>query len=100
MVNFIKKALYSGIGTVYLTKEKVGSTFKNIAEYRKTSESAGKKFMDNIHGTSSQTIETIEFMVKKHIDSALKRLDIPTKHDLNRINDRLHTLEENSKPHE
>jgi polyhydroxyalkanoate synthesis regulator phasin len=93
MVDLIKKTLLAGIGLAFLTKEKAEETAKKIVEETKIAEGEGKKFVSDLIKKTEEAKIGAEKLVNDVVHTALKKLDLPTKAEIKRLEERIKDLE-------
>ena len=93
MIDLLKRTLYVSVGIVSMTKEKVEELGKKIAEEAKLSETEGKQFVDELLKKSDETKAYIEKMIAEKTEAALKMLNIPSREELAKLEERISKLE-------
>jgi polyhydroxyalkanoate synthesis regulator phasin len=93
MFELIKKTLLAGVGLAYMTKEKAEEAAKKIAAEAKIAEGEGKKFVDELIKKSEEAKAGIEKIVNNTVETALTKLDLPTKAQMKKLEDRIKELE-------
>lgn len=93
MFELLKKSVFATVGLALLTREKIEDVAKKIAEDAKLSESEGKQFVDELLKKSEETRLAIEKLINEKIDTALNKMNIPTRSEVNAIDIRLRKLE-------
>ena len=76
MIDLIKKAMFTGVGIVALTKEKVEEIAQEFVEKGKLSEQEGKKFVDELLKRSDESKEAIRQQVDERVRQAMQKVDI------------------------
>jgi polyhydroxyalkanoate synthesis regulator phasin len=93
MFNFLKKNFFTAIGLAVMTREKIEDIGKKIASEAKLSEIEGKQFVEELIKKTDETRFAIEKLVNEKIEVALKKLAIPTKHEIDLIENRVRKIE-------
>ena len=93
MVEVLKKSIYAAIGIALMSREKAEEIGKKIAAEAKLSESEGKQFVDELLKRADETRASFEKIVAQQIESALRKINIPTRSDVDQIDLRLRKLE-------
>lgn len=93
MFELLKKSVFATVGLALLTREKIEDVAKKIAEDAKLSESEGKQFVDELLKKSEETRLAIEKLINEKIDTALNKMNIPTRSEVNAFDIRLRKLE-------
>ena len=93
MFDLLKKTILTGIGIASMTKDKVEELGKKISEESKLTAEEGRKLVNDLLKQSEKARENLETQVQKFVKTALEKLDIPTREDLNRLEKRIKKLE-------
>lgn len=89
MIDLIKKAFYTGLGAIALTKEKIEELADELVEKGKLSESEVKKFVDDLFEKSETAKEQVKKQVEKITEDTFKKMKLVTKDDLKALEKRL-----------
>jgi polyhydroxyalkanoate synthesis regulator phasin len=82
MVDLIKKAIYTGLGLVVLTKEKAEELVKELSQQAKLSEQEGKELLDGLLKHSEQARHDFQSKVDETVVAVVKRLNLATKDEV------------------
>ena len=93
MFDFFKKNFFTAIGLAVMTREKIEEIGKKIAAEAKLSEIEGKQFVEELTKKTDDARFAIEKMVNEKIEVALKKLEIPTKSEIEVIENRVRKIE-------
>lgn len=93
MLEMLKKGIYTGLGMISLTKDRVEEAVKKLAEESKLSEEEGRKLVDEILSQSEKEKAKIEKKIDDMIKVALEKLDIPRRKDLEALEKKISKLE-------
>ena len=93
MIELAKKTLLAGIGLAFMTKDKAEEIAKKIASEAKIAEGEGKKFVDELVKRSEDAKSNVEKLVNDTVTAALNKLEIPTRADVKKLEDRIKELE-------
>ncbi|MCD4676503.1 MAG: phasin family protein [Desulfobacula sp.] len=93
MFDLLKKTILTGIGIASMTKDKIEKLGKKISEESKLTAEEGKKFINDLLKQSEKAKDDLEAQVQKLVKKALKKFNIPTREDLNRLEKRIKKLE-------
>ncbi len=93
MSNLIEKAIFASVGIAYLTKERIQEVGKKLAEDAHVAESDGKRFIDELQKRAEETRNATAEFVNKQVSVTLKRLDIPSREEVNALKERIAKLE-------
>ncbi len=93
MVDVIRKALLTGVGLAVLTKEKAEEVAREFARTAELSGDKGKEFVDEVVSRSEKARKDLEATIERYVAEALHRMNIPTRHDVAQLSDRIAELE-------
>ena len=93
MVELLKKSVYATIGIALMTREKAEEIGKKVAEEAKLSESEGKQFIDELLKRAEETRKSFEQLVEKQVTAVLKKVNIPSRKEVEDLELRLRKLE-------
>jgi polyhydroxyalkanoate synthesis regulator phasin len=93
MVELIKKTVLAGIGLAFMTKEKAEEAAKKIVQEAKIKEGEGKKFVEELLKKSEEAKNNIEKLVENAAHTAVTKLDMPTRAEMKKLEDRIKELE-------
>ncbi len=94
MLDLLRKSVLIGIGLAAMTKDKVEELAKKIAEENNLSEEEGRKLAQDLLKRSDEARENLKSQVEKLVKSTLEKLDIPSRADLQELEERIKKLEE------
>ena len=94
MLEFLKKSILIGVGFASLTKDKIREEAKKIATELKLTEEEGRKLADDLVKQSEQSRKKLQQQVEEFVKKALYELHLPSREDIERIENRLKKLEE------
>ena len=93
MFDLLKKATLMGIGITSMTKDKIEELAKEIIEEGKLSEKEGKKLVEDLLKRSEEARNELESRGEKLVKSALEKLDIPSRAEMEKLQARIKKLE-------
>lgn len=94
MEDLFKKFLYTGVGIVSNTAERVQKAINELVEKGKLSEEEGKKMLDEFISDADAKKQEYEGKVKDLVDKALNKLDLSSREEVEKLNARIAELEE------
>lgn len=94
MLDLLRKTALIGIGLAYMTKDKVEELAKKIAEENKLSEEEGKKVTEDLLKRSDEAKENLKGQVERFVKNAVEKLDIPSRADLQKLEEQIKKLED------
>ena len=89
MFDLIKKAMFTGLGVAYLTKEKLEELSKELIEKGKLSENEGREFVEELRKKSDEAKKGVQEQVEKIVTKTMKKMNVATTHDLDQLEQRL-----------
>jgi len=96
MIDLVKKAMFTGIGVMSLTKEKVEEIAGEFVEKGKLSEQEGKTLVKDILERSEESKGEMKKQVEQMVKSTLAKMDIATKSDIEALKNDLSELKEST----
>ncbi len=93
MEDMFKKFLYSGVGMVTATVEKVQSTVNKLVEEGKISENEGKKVIDDLLEDIDNKKDEYEGKARGLMENILAKFDYPTRKEVAALEDKIAELE-------
>ena len=100
MIDLVKKAMFTGLGVMSLTKEKVEEIADEFVAKGKLSEQEGKKLVKDILERSEESKGELKKQIELAVQSTLAKMDIATKSDMEGIKNELAELKESLKKSE
>lgn len=93
MENLFKKFVYTGVGFVSLTTDRMKETVKGLIEDGKISEEEGKKIFEDFNKNKDTKKEEFESQMKSIFDKILKSFNFATSTDIEKMENRISVLE-------
>lgn len=93
MEDLVKKVLYTGVGLVATTTEKLQSTVNGLVDSGKVPQEEGKKIVDDFVSSTETKRNEFESRATDLIESIVRRLEVPTKSDYEALSKRIAKLE-------
>lgn len=93
MDNIIKKVLYTGVGFVAATTERLQNSIDDLVERGKLSEEEGKKVVDDVVKNAEIQRPFLETRFKKMVDAAFDKMNLPQGDAFARMEKRIKSLE-------
>ena len=94
MIELIKKAMFTGIGVMSLTKEKVEEIAGEFVEKGKLSEQEGQKLVQEMLQRSEDSKTQLKQQIEAAVQATLSKMDIPKKSDIDDLRNELTALKE------
>lgn len=92
MLDLMKKAIFTGLGLAFMTKEKIEEFSKELVEKGRLSETEGKEFIDELQKKSDEARKKLEEQIENAVNNTLKKMNIATRDDISRIEKQLAKL--------
>lgn len=97
MLDSLKKALYTGVGLAYLTRDKLEDAARRIAEEARLSEPEGRKLVEEMLRKAEDARASLEKTVSGAVSAAMERVDAARRSDLKALEARVQALEESAR---
>jgi len=94
MIDILKKTLYTSIGLVYLTKEKVEELANELIEDGKMTAQEGKEFVEDLLTKSKEAKDKVEEQVEHTVKDTLNKMNLVTRNDYEKLETRLRQVED------
>ena len=93
MQEFIKKMMMFGVGLAALTREKTEELVKEFVKKGEMSEKERKQLVNDLMEKSKKMTRDLETKTEEMVTTTLKRLNIPTRKELDELRERVDRLE-------
>lgn len=93
MDNLIKKVLYTGVGIVAATTERLQNSIDELVEKGKISEEEGKKVVDDVVKNAETQRPQLEGRFKRMVDAAFDKMNLPQGDAFSKLEKRIKSLE-------
>ena len=93
MLEELKKSVDKGVDFAFATGEKIAKAAKEMAKENKLTKEEAKHLLDYLVKKSEETRATIEKELQEVVKTSLKKMNIPTKDDVKKLEDRIKKLE-------
>lgn len=94
MIDFIKKAMFTGIGLASITKDKVEEVAKEFIEQGNLTETEGRKLVKEMMDYSDKSRGELELQIEKYVEKAISKLDLARKSDIDELKDKVFELQQ------
>ena len=94
MIDLLKKAMFTGLGVMSLTKEKVEELAAEFVEKGKLSEQEGQKFVKDMVERSEASKDEIKKQIEFAVQATLAKMDVATKSDIEEMKTELASLKD------
>ncbi len=96
----LKKLINLGFGAIALTKEKVTELVDDLVKRGEVSSQESKKYLDELIAKLETNKKEVEAKIEEMVQATLKKLDIPTRTELNLLRQELDELKKEIKSHD
>ena len=93
MEDLFKKFVYTGVGLVSLTSEKLQKSIDTLVAENKISTSEGKKIVDDFFTKTEGKKKEFESQLKKVTEDVVQKIQLPKKKDIDALEKRIAALE-------
>ncbi len=93
MEDTLKRMLYTGLGFLSLTKNKVDDVVNDLIDKGRLSREEGQRIMKDFRKESSSSREAMEREMKQWLEGTLSKMDIAQKKDLDELREEVATLQ-------
>lgn len=97
MEDLFKKVIYTGVGLVSTTAEKIQTNIDELVKKGSLSEEEGKKVVEDLLENTESKKEEFEGKLKEMINNAISALNLPSKSDIDSLLARIDELEAKAK---
>jgi polyhydroxyalkanoate synthesis regulator phasin len=94
MLEAIKKSLLTGVGLALRSKDEIEELAKEFASQSKMDQAEAKQFLYECQQKYEQAKEGLDKKIETAIEKILKKLDLPTRSDIEQLNQRIDQLTE------
>lgn len=94
MKDLARKGLFLGLGLLVMTREQVEKAVDELAKKGKISAEESKKLIHKLIETGEKEREQMDKALRERINKILAELNVPTRKDLEALEERIRRLEE------
>ncbi len=91
--NLFKKAVYTGIGLLSVTKDKLEKTVEDLVNDDKLSASEGERIMKDFFKKTEEKKDEMEDGLKKSVDKVVKKFNFAKTTEIEELKNRIEALE-------
>ncbi len=92
--DLFKKFVYTGVGLVSLTKDRLEKTIEELVKENKISTNEGEKIVNEFFKNTESKKKELEESLKKIVDKAVEKFKFASAKDLEELTNRVKLLEE------
>ena len=93
MADFIKKSMLMGFGLVSLTREKAEAFIDDLIKRGELSEKEGREAVDELVEKSKEAKNDFSKKVENIVSDTLKKMNIPTRGEVDELKEKIAELE-------
>jgi polyhydroxyalkanoate synthesis regulator phasin len=93
MFEDLKKSIDKGLDYAFMNAEKIAKAAKDMAKENKLTKEEAKKLYDHLVAKSEEARKNVETELQALVKNTLKKMDIPSKDDVKKLEDRIKKLE-------
>jgi len=93
MLEEIKKILFSGLGVVLVTREKVEEVTRKLVDEAKLSKEEARDLVDELFETGSKQWSEMETSITRTVQKGIQNLDVASRKELDDCQSRVDNLE-------
>lgn len=93
MESLFRKLLNAGLGIASKTTRFADDVINDLIAKGKLSEDEGKKIIDDFEREGEEQRKVFENEMNDYIEKAMQKMDIPSREEYNRLNERISVLE-------
>ncbi|WP_338764675.1 hypothetical protein WAF17_00055 [Bernardetia sp. ABR2-2B] len=96
MEDLLKKLVYTGVGVVSMTAEKLQEAVDKLVDERKMSADEGKKLVDEFFDTTEEKKKEFEGQLSSIVEKIVRSFKFASNKEVSELTDRVKTLEANA----
>jgi polyhydroxyalkanoate synthesis regulator phasin len=92
MIDYLKKSLLTGFGLALKSKNEIEELAKVLAKKSEMNQDEAKDFLKECLTKYSEAKDSFDKKLESVVEKTLKRLDLPSRSDIQALNDRIDAL--------
>jgi len=93
MLENLKKNIDKGLDYAVMTKDKLTKAAKDLAKENNLTKEEAKKLIDHLLKKSEEARKSLESDLQDAVQSVMKKMNIPSKDEIKKLEDRIKKLE-------
>lgn len=89
MADFFEKTMLAGLGALHVTKEQIEKWIDELVEKGKVTKEEAPKLFKDLMDKAEENKKALETKISSGIESAMKKINLATKQDIDALNDKL-----------
>lgn len=94
MLETLKNSLLTGVGMALRSKKEIEALAKEFAQQSEMNQKEARDFLEECKKRYDEAKSGLDKKVEEVVESVLKRLDLPTRADIDKLNSRIDELTE------
>ena len=94
MIDYLKKSLLTGFGLALKSKNEIEELARVLAKKSEMNQDEAKDFLKECLTKYSEAKDSFDKKLESVVEKTLKRLDLPSRSDIQALNDRIDALNE------
>ncbi|MCG8637954.1 MAG: phasin family protein [Desulfobacterales bacterium] len=94
MLETIKKSVLTGVGMALRSKKEIEALAKEFAEQSDMNQKEAQAFLDDCQKRYDEARSELDKQIETTVETILKRINLPTKKDIEELNRRMDKLAE------
>jgi len=90
--DLLKRTVWMGLGAVSLTEKKAREFVKTLVEKKEIGAKEGEKLVEDLVKRGEETKKEVESFIEQKLATFIKKLDVATKADIERLNKKIDAL--------
>ncbi|PIE63369.1 MAG: hypothetical protein CSA25_00725 [Desulfobacter postgatei] len=92
MLETLKNSLLTGVGMALRSKKEIEAFARQVADQSEMNQKEAKEFIETCKQRYDDAKSSLDKKVEEIVESVLKRLDLPTRADIDALNARIDAL--------
>jgi len=92
VLDYLKKSILTGVGMALRSKKEIEALAKEFAEQSEMDQQEAKEFLEDCQKKYDQAKSDLDKKIESSIESILKKLDLPSRSDIETLNKRVEAL--------
>ncbi len=92
MFEYVKKSLLTGVGMALRSKNEIRELAEELAKSTQMNQAEAREFLDECQQKYEEARTKLDKRMEKTVEEVLRRLDLPTRSDIQALNKRIDDL--------
>jgi len=94
MFDLIKKTMLTGVGLVFMTKDRIKELVEELTKKGELTVKEGKELLDDLLKKSEKAKKDLEIQIEKIVKETMKKMNLADAEELSKVMKRVKKLEE------